>query len=55
MTNILLVLDNEPETSMDAAVTVADAIVVAVGGRGWLCSPRYVVIKMERSSTHLCT
>lgn len=45
----------EPDFSMAAAEVVADAMVVADGGRGWLCVPSYVVIRMAMLSAHLCT
>jgi len=43
----------EPDLSMAAAAVVADAMVVAERGRGWLWVPSYVVIKMDMSSGHL--
>lgn len=46
---------DEPERSMEAAAEVVDAMAVAEGGRVWLWVPSYVVIKMDMSSTHLCT
>lgn len=45
----------EPESSIDAAADVVDAIAIAAGGSGWLCWPSYVVISMVLSSAHLCT
>jgi hypothetical protein len=48
-------LGMEPESSMDAAADVVDAIAIAAGGSGWLCVPSYVVIRMLRSSAHRCT
>ena len=32
-------LDIGPESNIDAAADVVDAIVMAAGGRGWLCCP----------------
>lgn len=48
-------LGMEPESSMEAAADVVDAIAIAAGGSGWLCVPSYVVIRMVRSSAHRCT
>lgn len=48
-------LGMEPDSSMDAAADVVDAIAIAAGGSGWLCVPSYVVIRMDRSSAHRCT
>lgn len=45
----------DPESSIDAAADVVDAIAMAAGGSGWLCCPSYVVISIVRSSAHLCT
>jgi hypothetical protein len=49
------VLDMEPDNSILAADDVVDAIAVAAGGKGWLWLPSYVVVRMVRSSAHLCT
>lgn len=46
---------DEPDKSMEAAAEVVDAMAVAEIGRGWLCVPSYVVIKIDMSSAHLCT
>lgn len=48
-------LGMEPESSMDAAADVVDAMAMAAGGSGWLCVPSYVVMRMVRSSAHRCT
>lgn len=32
-------LGMEPDSSMDAAADVVDAIAIAAGGSGWLCVP----------------
>lgn len=45
----------EPDNSMEAAAEVVEAMAVAETARGWLCVPSYVVIKMDKSSAHLCT
>lgn len=45
----------DPDNSIDAAAEVVDAIAIAGGGNGWLCFPSYVVVRIERSSAHLCT
>jgi hypothetical protein len=45
----------EPDNSILAADDVVDAIAVAAGGKGWLWLPSYVVVRMVRSSAHLCT
>lgn len=45
----------EPDKSMEAAAEVVEAIAVADMGRGWLCVPSYVVIKIDMSSQHLWT
>lgn len=45
----------DPESSIDAAADVVDAMATAAGGSGWLCWPSYVVINIVRSSAHLCT
>lgn len=47
--------ESDPERSIDAAAEVVEAIAMAAGGRGWLCVPSYVVVKIESSSAHLCT
>lgn len=47
--------DMEPDNSILAADDVVDAIAVAAGGKGWLWLPSYVVVRMVRSSAHLCT
>lgn len=52
---IISALGMEPESSIFAAAEVVDAMAMAAGGRGWLCVPSYVVVKMVRSSAHLCT
>ena len=39
-------LDIEPESSMLAAADVVDAIANAADGKGWLCVPSYVVIRI---------
>ena len=49
------VLDMEPDNNTLAADDVVDAIAVAAGGKGWLWLPSYVVVRMVRSSAHLCT
>jgi hypothetical protein len=51
----LLELDIDPESSIEAAAEVVEAIAVAACGSGWLCVPSYVVVKTVRSSAHLCT
>lgn len=48
-------LDMEPESSIRAADEVVDAIAMAFGGKGWLWLPSYVVMRIVRSSAHLCT
>jgi hypothetical protein len=48
-------LGMEPESSMEAAADVVDAIAIAAGGSGWLWVPSYVVMRMLRSSAHRCT
>lgn len=45
-----LVLDKEPERSVEAAADVVEAMAMAGGGSGWLWWPSYVVVKIERSS-----
>lgn len=45
-------LDIEPDSSMDAAADVVDAIAIAAGGSGWLWFPSYVVMRIDRSSAH---
>lgn len=50
-----LELEIEPESSIEAAAEVVEAIVIAACGSGWLWVPSYVVVKIERSSVHLCT
>lgn len=45
----------DPKRSIEAAADVVDAIACAVGGRGWLCWPTYVVINTLLSSAHFCT
>lgn len=45
----------EPDSSMEAAAEVVEAIAVADMGSGWLCVPSYVVIKIDMSSAHLWT
>jgi hypothetical protein len=45
----------EPDSSMDAAAAVVDAIAMAAGGSGWLGFPSYVVTSTVRSSAHLWT
>lgn len=48
-------LGMEPDSSMDAAAAVVDAIAIAAGGSGWLWFPSYVVISTVLSSAHLWT
>nr|GMC83708.1 hypothetical protein GW17_00009362 [Ipomoea batatas] len=45
---IISALGMEPESSIFAAAEVVDAMAMAAGGRGWLCVPSYVVVKMCR-------
>lgn len=46
---------DEPETNIEAAADVVEAMAVAEIGSGWLCVPSYVVINIDMSSAHLCT
>lgn len=48
-------LDIDPERSIRAADEVVAAIAIAAGGSRWLWFPSYVVIRIVRSSAHLCT
>jgi hypothetical protein len=43
-------LDIEPDSNTVAAAAVVDAIATAAGGRGWLCVPSYVVMRIVLSS-----
>lgn len=45
----------DPERSILAADDVAEAIIMAAGGSGWLWVPSYVVIRMVLSSAHRWT
>jgi hypothetical protein len=45
----------DPDSSMEAAAAVVDAIAMAAGGNGWLWFPSYVVMSTVRSSAHRCT
>jgi hypothetical protein len=48
-------LGMDPESSMEAAAEVVEAMAMAAGGSGWLWVPSYVVMRMDRSSAHRWT